>query len=53
MAVRTLAKFVTALKHAAVIAVLFALPKPWHEIAGHGLVGVLCGGRITRSQQTF
>ena len=30
-ALRTLAKFVTALKHAAVIAVLFALP-----IAGHG-----------------
>jgi len=47
-AIRTLAKFVTALKHAAVIAVLFSLPIPWHEIAGHGLVGVLCGGRITR-----
>jgi len=49
-AIRTLARFITALKHGAVIAVLFALPKPWHEIAGHGLVGVLCGGRITRFQ---
>ncbi len=49
-AIRTLAKFVTALKHAAVIAVLFALPIPWHEIAGHGLVGVICGGRVTRFQ---
>jgi len=49
-AVQTCAKVATALKHAAVIAVLFALPIPWHEIAGHGLVGVLCGGRITRFQ---
>ena len=46
----TLAKFVTALKHAVVMAVTFALPIPWHEIAGHGFVGVLCGGRVTRFQ---
>jgi hypothetical protein len=45
-----LAKLVTALKHLVVIAVTFALPIPWHEIAGHGLVGVLCGGRVTRFQ---
>lgn len=44
------AKFFTALQHAAVMAVTFALPIPWHEIAGHGLVGVLCGGRVTRFQ---
>jgi hypothetical protein len=47
---RTLARFVTALKHSVVMAVTFALPIPWHEIAGHGLVGVLCGGRVTRFQ---
>jgi hypothetical protein len=47
---RTLAKCATALKHAAVMAVTFALTIPWHEIAGHGFVGVLCGGRVTRFQ---
>ncbi|MFZ0963145.1 MAG: hypothetical protein WAO35_19955 [Terriglobia bacterium] len=46
--VRIGARLVTALKHVTVIAVLFAIPIPWHEIMGHGLVGVLCGGRVTK-----
>lgn len=37
-------------RHAAVVAVLCALPIPWHEIAGHGFVGLLCGGKVARFQ---
>lgn len=37
-------------RYAAVIGSLCALPIPWHEIAGHGVVGVLCGGMVTRFQ---
>ena len=40
----------TASRHLAVVLALCALPIPWHEIVGHGLVGVLCGGRVTRFQ---
>jgi hypothetical protein len=41
--------FVT-LRHLAVVALINALPIPWHEIMGHGLVGVICGGTVTKFQ---
>lgn len=34
--------------HVLVFLALGTLPIPWHEIVGHGLAGVLCGGKITR-----
>lgn len=39
-----------ALRHLAIVAIISAFPIPWHEIMGHGLVGVLCGGRVTKFQ---
>ena len=39
-----------ALRHLAIVAIISAFPIPWHEIVGHGLVGVLCGGRVTKFQ---
>ncbi len=47
---RLLSGIVTGLRYAVVIVCLCALPIPWHEIVGHGLAGIFCGGRVTRFQ---
>jgi hypothetical protein len=44
------AKGLIALRHLAIVAIISAFPIPWHEVMGHGLVGVLCGGRVTKFQ---
>ena len=41
-------RLLNALCHIIVFLVLGAFMVPWHEIAGHGLAGVLCGGTITK-----
>ena len=41
-------RLINALCHILVFFVLSAFMVPWHEIAGHGLAGVLCGGTITK-----
>ena len=41
---------VAVVQHTAVIVFLCTLAIPWHEIAGHGLVGVLCGGKVSKFQ---
>jgi hypothetical protein len=46
-------RIVSAIFHVvrnAVAIVFVCAPIPWHEIAGHGAVGVLCGGKVTRVQ---
>jgi len=40
----------TVVLHTTVIVFLCTLAIPWHEIAGHGLVGVLCGGKVSKFQ---
>ena len=47
---RPLRTVFTVSRHLAVALALCTLPIPWHEIVGHGFVGVLCGGRVTRFQ---
>ena len=39
---------ISAVKVSALLFLTFAVGTAWHEIVGHGLVGVLCGGTITR-----
>jgi hypothetical protein len=38
----------SALCHILVFLGLGVLVIPWHEIVGHGLTGVLCGGKIVK-----
>lgn len=47
---QTVPTILDVLRHAAVVGFLCPLPILWHEIAGHGVVGVLCGGKVTRFQ---
>lgn len=33
-----------------IVVVVFWLQIPWHEVVGHGLMGVVCGGKVTYMQ---
>jgi hypothetical protein len=45
-----IASLARVLGYVLIFAIMMPLGITWHEVMGHGLVGVLCGGRVTRLQ---
>lgn len=47
MVIRVAPRLRSSLKYALLLPLSLVLGTAWHEIVGHGLAGVLCGGRLT------